>query len=163
MGWNDIRVSLVPSGRELVAQADPTALTMAGQPIRISRTTGRADDGGTVANLEEWINILEQFSFQLDERHENFLRMKRPDVEAFLAFVPNLMTEIILTFHLGRRGFQRLADWETLVVALFSKMSLILTDRQTRQPIAASRLRDLVTAHPNWIAWSDRQIDVPIK
>jgi len=156
MGWNDIRVSLVPLGRKVVAKADPSALTTQGQPVLILHTAAELDHHSPAQNLQACRSWLEESGFQVVQSHLAGIRMTRGDVEAFLVAEAETLAEIILTFTLSRQSLDRLAEWQRLVADICPVFSLALVNCRNQKKLTDTDFVHLIRSQPQWLDAAER-------
>jgi len=156
MGWNDIRVSLVPLGRKMVAKVDPSALTTQGQPVSILHTEAESDHPAPAQNLHSCRTWLEKSGFRVIQGSPAGIRMVRDEVEAFLAAEAETLSEVILTFTLSRQSPDRITEWEMLVAAICPVFSLSLIDRQRQDNVIIEDSAQLMKSQPQWLDAAER-------
>ena len=150
MGWNDVRVSLVPRGRRLIAGADPSAATAQGRPILILHTEPIPDQIALVHDGRSCRAWLEAAGFGVTQDGPAGMILVRDEVEAFLTTDDADPTEVLLTFTLGRRSPDRVGVWADLVTGLCSAFSLALVDRGDQEVVRVCDFPALIQRQPNW-------------
>src|SRR3954447_9093885 len=115
MGWNEVRVSLVPAGRKVVAEVDSSARTAAGDPVAILHTIPNSNCAAPSLDQRAMQRRLEQEGFDVSQHGESFLRMQKGEIEAFMAIEHGVVCEVIVTFTLSRSSPTRAPDWHRLI------------------------------------------------
>src|SRR5947209_15850332 len=102
MGWQEVRVTLLPPGRRQVIEVSSRARTLGGVPVRIARTV--REEGGPAERLRagavgEW---LERHGFTVSEQRARAVVRRREDILAECYEQEGELAELILTFTLSR-------------------------------------------------------------
>ena len=156
MGWNELRISLVPGGRTMIARIDPATRTTTGEPVAILSTITDVDAVAASLDPRALRHVLEQEGFDVSQQGDSFLRMKREEIEAFLAVDNGALSEIILTFTLNRSSPSLIPDWQNLISRLLRSDGLALVDRTTRERVGCRDFPRLLTKSPVWREFAKR-------
>ena len=150
MGWNEVRVSLVPAGRKIVTELDLAARTTAGDPVAILHTIPDTDSAAQSLDQGAMQRRLEQEGFDVSQHGESFLRMKKGEIEAFIGIEHGVVSEVIVTFTLNRSSPSRAPDWQRLICHLVESDALALVDRTTQQRVGGDEFLRVLTDSPAW-------------
>jgi hypothetical protein len=150
MGWNEVRVSLVPAGRKIVSEVDLAARTTAGNPVAILHTIPDTDSSAQPLDVGAMQRRLEQEGFDVLQRGESFLRMKKEEIEAFIGIERGAVSEVIVTFTLNRSSLSRAPDWQRLICHLVESDVLALANRTTQQRVSGDEFLRVLTDSPAW-------------
>ena len=93
---------------------------------------------------------LEQEGFDVSQRGESFLRMKKGEIEAFIGIEQGMVSEVIVTFTLNRSSPSRAPDWQRLICHLVESDELFLVDRSTQQRVGGEEFLRVLTESPAW-------------
>ena len=150
MGWNEVRVSLVPAGRKIVAERD-----LAGAPPEATRSRFSIPFRTRIllrSRLirEPCMRRLEAHGFEVLQRGQSFVRMKKGEIETFLEIEDGVVSEVIVTFTLNRSSPLRAPDWQRLISHLVQPDGLALFDRTTQQRVGGDEFLRLLTESPAW-------------
>jgi hypothetical protein len=150
MGWNTARVTLLPPGWRHVATQAPRGRTETG-PVWIVRAVRDAGAGGKPVFAAGVVALLEESGFRAVERSPRRVTLTKDDMEALAANEGDELTDLELTFTLGREAPLRRDRWRELVQALCATFDLSLSDldRPTGKAPAGDFFRVLAAA-PAW-------------
>jgi hypothetical protein len=157
MGWNEVRVSLVPMGRKIVTEVDLAARTTAGDPVAILHSIPDAESAAQPLDRGAMQRRLEQEGFDVSQQGESFLRMKKGEIEAFIGIEQGMVSEVIVTFTLNRSSLSRAPDWQRLICHLVESDELFLVDRRTQQSVGGDDFLRVLTASPAWRQFAKAQ------
>jgi hypothetical protein len=150
MGWNDVRVSLVPLGRKLISETDPTARTSTNNPVAILHTVAIEGEIRTRIDPQLLEALLSEEKFVVTQRGATFVRMDRDNIESFLCLEDGALSEIILTFSVNRQSPTQVDDWQHLVDLLGNSVGMNLVDRGTQEPVVKGDIRQILANSPVW-------------
>jgi hypothetical protein len=150
MGWNEVRVSLVPTGRKIVAERDLTARTTEGNAVAILHSVPDNISAAQPLDQEAALRRLEAHGFGVLQRGQSFVRMKKGEIEAFVAIEDGVVSEVIVTFTLNRSSPLLAPDWQHLISHLVQPDGLALFDRTARQRVGSDVFLRLLTESPAW-------------
>ena len=150
MGWNDVRVTLVPVGWKIVTELDFTARTAAGDPVAVLHSIPDADVDAPPVDQGELERRLGEEGFAITQRGETFLRMNKAEIEALIAIERGMVSEVILTFTLDKSSPSRAPDWQRLTNQLIDTHVLALFDHSRRQPVRCHEFLRVLTESPAW-------------
>jgi hypothetical protein len=150
MGWNEVRVSLVPTGRKIVTEVDSSARTTAGDPVAILYTIPDTESATQPLGQVPMQHRLEEEGFDVKQHGESFLRMQKEEIEAFIGIEHGMVSEVIFTFTLNRFSPSRAPDWQRLICHLVESDALFLADRRTQQLVGGDEFLRMLTESPAW-------------
>jgi hypothetical protein len=150
MGWNEVRVSLVPAGRKIVTEVGLAARTTAGDPVAILHSIPDSESAAQPLDQGAMQRRLEQEGFDVSQQGESFLRMKKGEIEAFIGIEQGMVSEVIVTFTLNRSSPSRAPDWQRLICHLVESDALFLVDRRTQQRVGGDEFLRVLTESPAW-------------
>ena len=156
MGWNDVRVSLIPSGRRMAAQADPKARTWSGLPLLILDIEPEPGPVPPHLDLRALRDFLDSAGFRVAQEGVWGITMARGEVEVSLVCEAAALKEAILTFMLDWESPGRLVAWEELVATMNRAFALRLVDCRTLEPVEFHNFRRLITSTPHWGDFAER-------
>jgi hypothetical protein len=156
MGWNEVRIGLVPVGWKMIAEIDRTACTMIGSPATILHTIPDVDIASQSIDPRTLRHVLEQEGFGVSQHEGTFLRMNRGEIEAFLAVEHGVLSEIVLTFTLSRSSPSRIPDWQRVISHLLRSNGLALVDRMTQERVDCQDFLRVLTNSPAWREFATR-------
>ena len=126
MGWNTARVTLLPPRWKETLTESARARTAAGAPVRIARPVRAEGTTGEAVLLAPLCCWLEERGFVVSERSGSQVRLRRQDVEAFLAAEGEEVAEVLLTFTLTRDSPRHWDTWQKFVAELCGAWDLAL-------------------------------------
>jgi hypothetical protein len=150
MGWNDVRVSLVPAGRKIVVERDLAARTTGGNAVAILHTVPDTDGAAQPLDQGAALRRLEAHGFEVLQRGQSFVRMKKEEIETFVEIEAGVVSEVIVTFTLDRSSPLRASEWQRLISHLVQPDGLALFDRNTQQRVGDDEFLRLLTESPAW-------------
>jgi hypothetical protein len=150
MGWNEVRVSLVPAGRKIVAEHDLAARTTDGDAVAILHTVQDTDSTAQPLEQRAALRRLEAYGFDVLQRGQSFVRMKKGEIETFVEIEAGVVSEVIVTFTLNQSSPLRAPDWQRLISHLVQSDGLALFDRTTQLRVGGDEFLRLLTESPAW-------------
>lgn len=153
MGWNDIRVNLIPEDRQLLAQLDPAARTASGQPLQVLSATKIPGVLASTCTASQICHYLEDQGFEVVQGGPHSLEASCKDVtvDIFVDDHDEFVFELLVTFRLSRHSPDRLVVWDQLIAQLASQFLFKLIDRSLQRLLSPTEFVHFLQTQPKWI------------
>jgi hypothetical protein len=127
MSWNEVKISLAPTGSRVEVRNHESAVTGIGEPVKIVNIVPplRRSEAHASAELERWFKTRNFRQIRSDARFEEYIRK---EVSGLVEKDPKGVIRVRFNFVLDSTAREKMPGWKSLIEELCCEFSFRIVD-----------------------------------